>query len=262
MIIGEGKRLTVIGDSLARISIIIVTYNAAAHLQKCLNSIYSQQYLAIDIIVVDGKSTDGTIEILKNNTTRIHTWISEKDSGIYDAMNKALKYITGNWVYFLGSDDELRPDFSKLTDALTDVNTIYYANVIHNGIKRSEEVSPYYMAKVGIYHQAIIYPSAIFKKRQYNLKYRIAADYALNMQCFKDSTFQYIYRDYIICNYNHTGISSTVVDQPFENDKAKLILTNFGFKIWARFMFRKLKAVFSKENKILLSFSKTFLVQL
>jgi glycosyltransferase involved in cell wall biosynthesis len=249
MIIGEGKSLTTSGDGPARISIIIVTYNAENDLQKCLDSIYEQQYPAIDIIVIDGKSNDGTVEILQNNTTRIHTWISEKDSGIYDAMNKALKYITGQWVYFIGADDELRPDFSKLAYELTDPTAIYYANVIHNDIKRSGNISPYYMAKVGIYHQAIIYPAAVFEKHQYNLKYKIAADYALNMRCFRDPGFHYIYKDYIICNYNHTGISATVIDHPFENDKATLILTNFGFKIWARFMFRQFKAIFSKGKK-------------
>ena len=248
MIIEEVTSLTS-GDTPARISIIIVTYNAALDLQKCLDSIYAQQYPAIDIIVVDGDSTDSTVEILQNNNTRIHTWISEKDNGIYDAMNKALKYISGQWVYFLGSDDELRPDFSKLAYELTDLNAIYYANVIHNGIKRSGAISPYYMAKVGIYHQAIIYPAAVFEKLQYNLKYKIAADYALNMQCFKDDRFHFIYKDYIICNYNHTGVSATVIDHPFENDKAMLILTNFGLKIWMRFMFRQLKSSLSKRRK-------------
>jgi len=247
MITGEATSLPS-EDTPARISIIIVTYNAAMDLQKCLDSIYTQQYPAIDIIVIDGDSTDGTIDILKNNTTRIHTWISEKDNGIYDAMNKALKYITGQWVYFLGADDELRPDFSKMAGELTDFNAIYYANVIHNGVKRSGEISPYYMAKVGIYHQAIIYPAAVFKQLKYNLKYKIAADYALNMQCFKNDRFHYVYKDYIICNYNHTGVSATVIDHPFENDKAMLILTNFGFKIWTRFMFRQLKAMFSKRR--------------
>jgi hypothetical protein len=106
------------------------------------------------------------------------------------------------------------------------------------------------MAKVGIYHQAIIYPAAVFKSHTYNLKYRIAADYALNMQCFSDKNSHYIYKEYIIANYNHTGISATVTDVAFENDKSALILKNFGLKIWARYMFRLLKAKFSKKPAV------------
>src|SRR5580693_3513958 len=96
-----------------RISIIIVTYNAAATLQVCLESIYSQSYKDLEIIVIDGQSTDGTVDILKQNTARLAYWKSEKDEGVYDAMNKGVKHLTGQWVYFLGADDELLPGFSE-----------------------------------------------------------------------------------------------------------------------------------------------------
>src|ERR1700730_11011275 len=100
--------------SNGKISIIIVTYNAENTLQRCLDSIYIQAYPEIEIIVIDGNSTDNTVEILKRNSSRIAFWKSEPDEGIYDAMNKAIKHITGKWVYFLGADDELFSDFSKL----------------------------------------------------------------------------------------------------------------------------------------------------
>jgi glycosyltransferase involved in cell wall biosynthesis len=224
------------------ISIVIVTYNAAAHLQKCLDSIFVQKYPAISVIIIDGASTDGTVQILQDNAAKIHFWLSEKDNGIYDAMNKALKYINSQWVYFLGADDELQPAFSDFASELKDSSAIYYANVLHKGIKRSELVSPYYMAKVGIYHQAIIYPASVFADYIYNPIYKIAADYALNMRLYKDIRYHFEYRDIIIANYAHTGISATVVDEPFEKDKANLILKNFGFKIWIRYMFRLVKA--------------------
>lgn len=246
MMIREGKSLTKASNVPVHISIVIVTYNAAQTLQKCLDSIYSQSYKHIEIIVIDGDSTDDTVKILEKNNDHINFWKSEKDAGIYYAMNKALKYITGQWVYFLGADDELLPDFSKLALELTEPDTIYYANVMHNDIKRSGLVSGYYMAKVGIYHQAIIYPKTVFEKYQYNTKYKVAADYALNMQCFKDKAFHFKYKEYIIAQYNHTGLSATVVDEPFEKDKANLILKNFGFKIWLRFIFRQLKGSLHK----------------
>jgi len=227
-----------------RISVIIVTYNAAPLIQRCLDSIYIQEYTNIEIIVIDGKSTDGTITILENNSSKIHFWLSEKDERIYDAMNKALKYVTGNWVYFLGADDELLPEFSVLINALTAPDTIYYANVLTNGIKRSGFVSPYYMAKVGVYHQAIIYPKSVFDNYTYNTNYKINADYALNMLLFKDKRYHFKYIDLIIARYNHTGVSATIIDHAFQADKSKLIRQNFGAKLWLRYQFRLLKSRF------------------
>jgi glycosyltransferase involved in cell wall biosynthesis len=231
-----------------RISIIIVTYNAVEYLQNCLNSIYAQQYPAIDIIVIDGSSTDGTVEVLQNNSSRIHFWVSEKDNGIYDAMNKALQHITGRWIYFLGADDILLPAFSDMVMQLKQPDTIYYGNVLADGIKRSGLISPYYMAKGGIYHQAIIYPKTVFNIYTYNTKYKIAADYALNMRLYKDENYKFIYIDMIIASYNHTGISSRIVDEVFEKDKTRLILSNFETKIGLRYLFRLFKAKFSKKG--------------
>lgn len=227
----------------ARVSVIIVTYNAAAHLQKCLDSIYAQaSYPAIDIIVIDGQSTDGTVELLQKNASRLYYWTSEKDTGIYDAMNKALKYINGQWVYFIGADDELLPEFSDMLSELDNPTAIYYSNVLVNGQKHSGRVSDYYMAKGGIYHQAIIYPKSVFTNYVYNTRYKIAADYALNMRLYKDRHYHFTYLEHTICKYNPDGISGRQEDTAFENDKTRLILTNFGWKIGLRYLFRQLKA--------------------
>src|ERR1700712_5543862 len=122
-------------EVLPKISIIIVTFNAAADLQSCLNSIYRQKYPAIEIIIMDGKSTDGTADILESNTDKIAFWKSEKDQGIYDAMNNALDHITGEWVYFLGADDQLLDEFSEMAYGLKDDSAIYYGSVYKNDKK-------------------------------------------------------------------------------------------------------------------------------
>ncbi len=82
----------------------------------------------------------------------------------------------------------------------------------------------------------------MFNNYTYNTKYKIAADYALNMKLYKDKRYQFVYLDFIICNYNHLGISGRVVDKAFEKDKTSLILKNFGLKIGMRYLFRLLKA--------------------
>ncbi len=94
-------------DELPVLSIVIATYNAADSLQRCLDSIWSQDYERIQVLVMDGDSSDGTESIIERNQDCIGYWCSEPDNGIYDAWNKALDHVTGDWVLFLGADDRL-----------------------------------------------------------------------------------------------------------------------------------------------------------
>lgn len=225
------------------ISIIIVTYNAEKFLQNCLDSIYIQAYPFIEIIVMDGGSTDGTVEILRGNSDKLAFWKSEKDTGIYDAMNKALAHVQGEWIYFIGADDTLTPDFSALAEELQDPQMIYYGSVNKAGKKYLGHLAPYHQAKTGINHQAIIYPSEIFSENRYDTNYKISADHVLNMQFNRHARYSFEFRDFIIANFNNTGISSFQKDTLFESRKSKLILQNFGLKIYLRFQFKKFKAM-------------------
>lgn len=90
-----------------KVSIITVTYNSAKHLQDCINSVKSQDYPDIEHIVVDGLSRDNTVDIIKANDDSIAKWVSEKDVGMYDAINKGMKMATGDIIGVLNSDDVL-----------------------------------------------------------------------------------------------------------------------------------------------------------
>ena len=92
---------------MKKISIIIATFNAAKTLQRCLDSIANQKNDDIEILIIDGASSDCTIEIVKKNENLIDVFLSEKDRGIYDAWNKGIKRATGEWIVFLGADDVL-----------------------------------------------------------------------------------------------------------------------------------------------------------
>jgi glycosyltransferase involved in cell wall biosynthesis len=230
------------------VSIIIVTYNAAEFLQNCLNSIYKQKYPAIEIVMLDGASTDGTVDILKTNSDKITFWKSEKDEGIYDAMNKALAYTKGEWIYFLGADDVLFDGFSDLAYDLEDNTAIYYGSVMLRGRKYYGQASKYQLAKSTLCHQAIIYPAKVFQKYKFDTRYQISADFALNMKCWKDKEFRFEFRDHIVANFNHTGVSSKK-DLIFEKEKAGLIFKNFGFLTWLRFKIKKIKQATYKKPK-------------
>ena len=90
---------------MPRISIAIATFNAEQHLGRCLDSIRQQTYVDREVIVADGGSTDGTLDIIRANGDLIAHWFSASDRGIYDAWNKALRFVTGQWVVFRGADD-------------------------------------------------------------------------------------------------------------------------------------------------------------
>ena len=237
-----------INNHPAKISVIIVTYNAAETLQTCLDSIYRQSYPAIEIIIIDGASTDGTLRVLEEHTHHIAYWKSEKDDGVYDAMNKALKYVTGDWVYFLGADDVLFDDFSNFAYDLKEQDAIYYSRVLTLG-GPTIAVNAYSFAKYGICHQAMIYPRSIFESRVFDNKYKISADYALNMSLFNNESSRFVFRDHLIAKFNHTGISSVSTDRVFERDRPGLVLKYFGIKIWLRFMFWRFKRKIKQPDK-------------
>jgi glycosyltransferase involved in cell wall biosynthesis len=234
--------------TVPRISIIIVTYNAAADLQNCLDSIYRQKYPFIEIVIMDGGSTDGTLNILEANSSKIAFWKSEKDNGIYDAMNKAVDHINHEWVYFIGADDELLEDFSTMAHELKDPAVIYYGSVYKNGEKYRGYVDAYQHAKTTICHQAAFYPASVFKKYKFDTRFRISADHVFNMWCWKDENYRFEFVDYIIAIFSHEGISSTQKDLVFEKQKAALIKENYGTKIWLRYIFKQFKKMF-KSNK-------------
>lgn len=112
-----------------KVSIITVTYNSAKYLQECINSVRKQNYNNIEYIIIDGNSTDGTIDILKNNTGNISQWVSEPDKGMYHAINKGMKLATGNVIGILNSDDVLASAdvISEIADCFNDnkVDSLY-----------------------------------------------------------------------------------------------------------------------------------------
>jgi len=105
------------------ISIITVVKNNEKYLEETIQSVVNQNFKNFEYIIVDGKSTDGTIEIIKKYNNKIDYWISENDKGIYDAFNKGLDIANGNLIGFVNSDDILTPN------ALEILNN-YYLKII------------------------------------------------------------------------------------------------------------------------------------
>lgn len=234
-----------INNSL-KISVIIPVHNAANTIANCLNSIISQQYINFEVWIIDGLSTDNTLNIIADYRLK-HPYLnllSEKDSGIYDAMNKGVKICTGQWIYFLGSDDTLYDNtvLSKIADAAQNSTAeVIYGNVIMRGQNQwnlnnvvfNGEYNLEKLLELTINHQAIFYNKAVFEKCGfYDLKYQTNADYDFNLRCYSSVSFRYI--DIIVANFFVGGQSTHFPDDQFRKDRGALFLKYFGGEIFSK----------------------------
>lgn len=214
------------------ISIITVVYNGAATLRETIESIFSQTYPYIEFILIDGGSSDGTVDIIKKYDSKIAFWISEKDKGIYDAMNKGVKKATGDWIYFLGADDILYSPgtIEQLVAKFRSGNTLYYGNAIFKTSGRVYDgyFSRYKLCLRNISHQAIFYPRAVFEQRLFDVKYRIKSDYHFNLLCFGDKNWRFEHINQIISIFNDSATSASQEDLAFEQEKLLLVKQHIG----------------------------------
>jgi len=213
--------------SAAKISIIIPVFNAVNTIKNVVESVLNQTYLAKELVVIDNLSTDGTTEILKSYGNQIKL-ITEKDNGIYDAMNKAIAHCSGDWLFFLGSDDVFNNN-NVLTDIFdkNDIkdNQIVYGNAfyIHRKKVRFGEMNRYKLAKHNFNHQTVFYPKQVFTIFNYDTKYKLWADYYLNIQLYFKSNFQFRYVDVIVSKFNDRGSSGNQDDQAFLIDRNRIL---------------------------------------
>lgn len=207
--------------SFPKISIITVVFNAVESLEDTIKSVWSQTYANLEFIIVDGGSTDGTLEILKRYDSPKFSWISEPDKGIYDAMNKGIKMAKGEWVYFLGADDTFYDD--KVLDNIFSDSTNYsydvlYGNVYAHALKRKYDgaFSKDRILFQNISHQAIFYKKEIHQVLgYYNYLYKTFADWNLNIECFFHPEMKVKYLDIIIANFAAGGLGTSQPDLPF-----------------------------------------------
>lgn len=172
------------------ISIIVATYNAEKTVERCLNSIVSQKKDQLELLIIDGCSTDRTMDIAKEFAESIDVLVSEADKGIYDAWNKGIRLATGKWIMFLGADDYLLEGsmniyWNYLKDLLLeDVDIVTaqsklidtrgkYLRVLGNPYKVQE-----FRCYMKISHGSTLHNRKLFDELgDFNLSFRICADY-------------------------------------------------------------------------------------
>lgn len=197
------------------ISIITVVYNGAATLEATIRSVRDQTWKNIEYIIVDGGSTDGTLALVEKYRDFVTKWVSEPDKGVYDAMNKGIRMATGDWLYFLGSDDLLHDPgvLTRLFDGPFEGNCdLLYGNVkspaykgLYDGVFTLEK-----LLSKNISHQAAFYRKELFQRLgDYDLRYRLHADWDFNLRCFMDKEVRAEYADVLVAEFGAEGMSSS-----------------------------------------------------
>ena len=226
-----------------KFSIITVMYNAEKYAEKTILSVINQSYKNIQYIVVDGNSIDHTKDVLSKYKDNIDVLISEKDNGIYDAMNKGISVADGDYLVFMNAGDRFASSsvLEIINNSISIPTYVYYGNTLQVFAdkieRRNEKTNCFRITRFNICHQSLFYPSSLLKKSPYNLRYNVLADWALNIKLMGITRFKYVEAD--ICEYDMDGVSSTddkYKDPNFINDFPMLIWHNLGLMPYLFFL--------------------------
>jgi glycosyltransferase involved in cell wall biosynthesis len=199
------------------ISIITAVRNGKKHLDQTIQSVMSQSYdnSKIEYLIIDGGSTDGTLDIIRKYEDTIDHWVSEPDKGIYDAMNKGIMAATGDLIAFLNSDDWYLPGaLEEVANAFVlqgDRRTVIAGrwNLVFEDIDLTVNVRPTlkFHAGMPLSHQAMFVPKSVYATLGgYDLQYRYAADLDMALRLFTGG-MKFIFLDTVIASFRTSGAS-------------------------------------------------------
>ncbi len=220
------------------VSIVTASLNSSKTIEKCIRSVIDQSYPYIEHIIIDGMSEDGTVEILKDYDDVIEYWRSEKDSGLYDALNKGLRLIRGDLVLILGSDDFLHKSGidALVSEWKTSKPDIVYGDAsiinrdstlkyIFKGAPNFKMV-PYRMPAS---HQAMLFTKSIYLKAGlFDTEYRIAADVEHICRCIIRFKARGLYVPATVAYFTDGGTGSGMKDHFRSKKEARTIILKYG----------------------------------
>ena len=220
-------------------SIITINYNNRDGLERTIQSVINQTYQDFEYIIIDGGSTDGSVDIIKKYADRIDYWVSEPDKGIYNAMNKGVLQAHGTYVNFMNSGDcfysnEVLRTVLKYLSYDIILGKSYYQNGPH-GFKK-KNISFLDLYKNSLPHQAAFCRRELFDNSLFDENYKIVSDWKffLDTLLFKNASFLNV--DDIICLYEFGGISSTAISQ-VDVERATIINSYFPERVISDYEF-------------------------
>ena len=206
------------------ITIIVSVLNGADTLQRCIDSVYNQTHPNKELIIIDGGSTDGTLDVLKSNNDKIDCWHSEPDTGISNAWNKGVQHSKGDWIIFLGADDYLWDNkvLEKVALHLHIEMGIVYGQIARmtNGEVSCLDGFSWDCTRKSIIndgictfvHQGIFHNRRLFDTYgNFDESLKIVGDYEFLIRTYKDGGEAYFIEDLIVTGMQTGGITSNTV---------------------------------------------------
>ncbi len=202
------------------VSIITVVYNGQATLERTIQSVLGQTYDNIEYIIVDGGSSDGTLDLVRRYEDRLDLWVSERDKGIYEAMNKGVALATGQWVALINADDWYEPDtVARVVEAVKErPNTnivhgdiwIHYPNG-HRKVKRARQSG--FLLKyweMVLNHPTFFVRRSYYQGRPFDAGLRVSGDHKWTLAAWLHDPRQFLYLPVVLANFTAGGASMTI----------------------------------------------------
>ena len=201
-----------------KLSVITINYNNAKGLERTLKSVINQNSKDFEYIVVDGNSSDESKKLIEKNKNYINKWISESDSGVYNAMNKGIEMANGEYLLFLNSGDRLVDEnvIAKVLPLLENNSDIVYGNLVYSLddipqtlFTPSKNINLTYFLNSFLPHPSSFIKKSLFKKiGLYDEKFKIISDWEFFLRAIAVNRASYFHIDEIISDFDNSGISS------------------------------------------------------
>ncbi len=208
------------GGNPPLVSIVTVVYNGASTLERTIQSVLAQDWPRIEYIIVDGGSSDGSLDVIRKYGDRLARWVSEKDGGIYDAMNKGVAMCTGEWVGLINADDAYAP--GAVRRAMEAVAARPAVNVVHGDIRmvypdgtskvkrarRSSFLLKYW--EMVLNHPSFFVRRSYYRGRPFDPSFRVSGDHLWTLQAWRESSKQFHYIPEVQADFAVGGASMSV----------------------------------------------------
>lgn len=236
------------GNAAPKITMITPCYNSAKTIRRTIESVLAQNYERLEYIIIDGGSTDGTVDIIKSYGSRIDKWVSEKDNGIADAFNKGISLATGDLIGIINSDDGLEPDaLSTVAAAYTPDADVYRGSLRLWGegsdvnIVEKPSMTFNYFDTNHINHPSTFVSRAAYKKYgAYNADLKYVMDYDLLLR-FQNAGASFVRVDACLAYFTLGGVTFTQQYTPQKLREYRQMLLSNGAKPWDILIFRLIK---------------------
>lgn len=238
-------------------SIITVCFNSERHIIQCIESVVAQTYKDYEYIVVDGESEDATLNILDNYQEAITELVSEKDNGIYHAMNKGLDLARGDIIFFLNSDDcfhdcEVLRDVANAFSSSGSLDIVFGDQIRTNGtynkvLRQPDSVTRVRLARRTLQHQTIFAKRVLFDKTDgFDESLKVVADYKWILDVFLRLKCEYRHIERLISVMSSQGISGT---ESFESERIRVMKEYYSdMEI---FLYRKIPFLATRLRRML-----------